>query len=105
MLRHRRLRRRHPPRHDLLYAEGIAVAPFGPGTPPLAHGWCATTDGRALDVTWDYHPDTLYYGIAFTDPAAWPYDDGGLLTEPTRILPLLRDGIPEQLISARGYHV
>ncbi|GAA0546546.1 hypothetical protein GCM10010172_30280 [Paractinoplanes ferrugineus] len=77
----------------LMYAEGFATVTAGAQLLPLPHGWCVTPDGVVVDPTWDLHPDTTYFGITFPDPAMWPYDGGGLLTDPDRLLPLLRDGL------------
>lgn len=77
----------------LVYAEGFATVTAGAQLFPLPHGWCVTPGGAVVDPTWDFDPDTTYFGIAFTDPAMWPHGGGGLLTEPERLLPLLRDGL------------
>lgn len=54
-----------------------------------------------VDPTWDFDPRTIYFGIVFREPAVWPHDGGGLLTEPDRQLPLLRDGLPAALPASR----
>ncbi|WP_045740362.1 hypothetical protein [Actinoplanes rectilineatus] len=77
----------------LLYAEGFAAVAASGQVVPLPHGWCVTGDGLVVDPTWDFRPDTAYFGIVLRDPATWPHDGGGLLTEPDRMFALLRDGL------------
>jgi len=78
----------------LVYAEGFAAPNAGGQVVPLPHGWCVTAGGLVVDPTWDYYPDTAYFGIVLRDPATWPHDGGGVLTEPERMFPLLREGLP-----------
>ncbi|GAA2530786.1 hypothetical protein [Winogradskya humida] len=78
----------------LTYAEGFATTDVRGQLLPLAHGWCVTADGVVVDPTWDYEPRRIYFGIAFSDRRMWPHDGGGVLTEPDRLFPLLRDGLP-----------
>lgn len=49
----------------LVYAEGFATVTAGAQLFPLPHGWCVTPDGVVVDPTWDFDPDTIYFGIAF----------------------------------------
>ncbi|GLY99827.1 hypothetical protein [Actinoplanes sp. NBRC 103695] len=87
----------------LLYAEGFATATVRGQQLPLAHGWCVTADGTVADPTWDFDPNAIYFGIAFQEPAVWPHDGGGLLTEPDRLLPLLRDGLSAAVPTGRQH--
>ncbi|WP_280332261.1 hypothetical protein [Nocardia wallacei] len=44
----------------------------------------------------------MYSGVAFADPAMWPADGGGILSDFGRYLPLLRNGIPAAALADIG---
>ncbi|MGW4369753.1 hypothetical protein ACWEKT_29300 [Nocardia takedensis] len=78
--------------HDgLVYAEGFGCSSWAAGI-PIAHAWCVEPDGTVIDPTWE-HSAQVYYGLAVTDPALWPDDGEGLLSDPRRCELLLREGL------------
>lgn len=54
---------------NLRYCEGHLVR--GGSTVPvqIQHAWCVDKQGRVVDPTWAYHPDTVYFGVPFTTKA------------------------------------
>ena len=50
------------------YAEGYALKP---GLIPMNHAWLVDDDDNAIDITWEYDPDTAYYGIIFPHDYLW----------------------------------
>lgn len=92
---------RYAARHTgLLYAEGYAL--FDHGAPPVAHGWCVHSDGTVLDPSWTSTTGLAYIGLAFGNPAVWPYDGGGILQDPDRSFPLLQHGPADGLLLSIG---
>ncbi|MGW0670644.1 hypothetical protein [Streptomyces sp. NPDC002746] len=91
---------RSHPSAGLVYAEGFAL-PEGVGF-PLAHGWCVRPDGTVVDPTWADTPGRAYIGVAFRDSQRWPYDGGGMLQDPDRSHPLLKDGLAEDTLLPIG---
>lgn len=91
--------RAHAP---LLYAEGIAAFTVAGTTGCLPHAWCVTSDGTAIDPTWDPGTGVAYLGVAIADVALWPTDTVGLLDDYQRSTPLLRDGLPPGSIADLG---
>jgi hypothetical protein len=48
---------------DFIYVEGIGFNPldnFG-----CVHAWAVDRDGKVVDPTWNFHPQTEYFGIPF----------------------------------------
>ncbi|MFE6921633.1 hypothetical protein ACFVAV_11350 [Nocardia sp. NPDC057663] len=86
--------------HGLLYAEGFACSRAAAGI-PIQHAWCVLPDGTVVDPTWEPTAD-VYFGVAVTDPALWPSDGGGLLSDFERCLPLLRDRLPADMLGSVG---
>lgn len=91
---------RYAREHLLTYAEGYAL-PDGVDF-PLAHAWCVRPDGTVVDPTWADKPGRAYIGVAFRDPQRWPDDGGGILQDPDRSYPLLKDGLPEDALLPAG---
>ncbi|GLW74676.1 hypothetical protein Kpho02_69740 [Kitasatospora phosalacinea] len=87
----------------LLYVEGFGAVDAGQVV-PIAHGWCASADGTAVDPTWSDGAGVAYFGIPFADRSLWPDPDlgGSLLQEPRNYLPLLRDGLPANAVASVG---
>ncbi|GAA2672702.1 hypothetical protein GCM10010400_38450 [Streptomyces aculeolatus] len=83
----------------LIYAEGFATTHGF----PLPHAWCVDPDGGVVDPTWDQpDPTTAYLGVALADAQLWPREGEAVLGDPSRFLPLLREGLPMSARSDAG---
>ncbi|WP_414170973.1 hypothetical protein ACMATS_38325 (plasmid) [Streptoverticillium reticulum] len=85
--------------HGLVYAEGFALDVAGAYLP---HAWCVRPDGSVLDPTWQNAPGRAYIGMLVADRRLWPVEGGGLLEDFRRLLPILRDGLPQQALAVYG---
>lgn len=86
----------------VVYAEGFALTHAGLDlcTP---HAWIVRPDGTVLDPTWDDAPGRAYVGIPVADSRLWPAaEEGGLLQNFHRALPLLRDGFQRNALADLG---
>ncbi|WP_436536352.1 hypothetical protein [Actinoplanes sp. HUAS TT8] len=91
-------------RHGLLYAEGMAATLISGTVWSFPHAWCVTSDGRAIDPTWEAGHGLAYLGIAVADPDRWPTGrrPGSLLEDYPANMPLLRDGLPAGMTAPLG---
>lgn len=75
------------------YIEGFA---WMPESIPVMHAWCVDRKGKVIDPTWDYHPNTVYFGVCFD--ADYLLDvisctgNWGILGPDNPYIPLLRTG-------------
>ncbi|MFD8727776.1 hypothetical protein [Streptomyces sp. NPDC059611] len=89
------------PEGGLMYAEGFALTHVGTDF-YLPHAWTVRPDGTVLDPTWDDEPGRAYVGIAVADSGLWPLDGGGIIHDFERLMPILRDGFPQNALADRG---
>ncbi|WIN00090.1 hypothetical protein ACTOB_003771 [Actinoplanes oblitus] len=93
-------------RRGLLYAEGIAAFSVSGTVCCLAHGWCVTTDGIAIDPTWDPGTGLAYLGVAISDESLWPTEENfGVFDDYARVSSLLANGFAPQAVAALGREI
>lgn len=85
----------------LVYAEGFALIPAAPDV-CLPHAWVVRPDGTVLDPTRSDTPGRAYIGVPVRDPQLWPAGGSGLLEDHKQVLPLLRDGFPQNALADLG---
>ncbi|MFB7124290.1 hypothetical protein [Kitasatospora sp. NPDC056273] len=88
-------------RPGLVYVEGFAAAGVGgDSVVPLAHAWCASTDGTVVDPMWKDGWGQTYFGVPVVDPDRWPDPAaGGSVLD---AFDLLRTGLPSQAFGDIG---
>ncbi|NEA18970.1 hypothetical protein [Streptomyces halstedii] len=86
-----------------MYVEGYGSCSVDSAVHHAPHAW-ATDGTHAIDPIWPADSGCAYLGIPFADPEMWPhplYGDG-ILTQYATLLPILREGLPEDAVAGIG---